>query len=170
MSEAIWARMIVNSPCATSAAPTFRLCRGVKPPTTPAPYPAASFATSVSTTASATSQPTLSMRADVDREPEHEEEERREDVAEGEEALLDLLLTDVSARTTPAMSAPIASERPSSSAIAAIPTRKPNVARSKNSPGSRPSTASMRLAQNARRGHRDRDEDEGLARRRRASG
>ena len=30
-------------------------------------------------------------RAHVDREPEHEEEERREDVAEGEEALLDLL-------------------------------------------------------------------------------
>ena len=37
LSAAIWARIIVNSPWATSAAPTFRLWRGVKPPTMPAP-------------------------------------------------------------------------------------------------------------------------------------
>ena len=45
----------------------------------------------------------------------------------------------------PAMSAPIASERPSSSAIAAVPTRKPKVASRKSSSGSRSSRRSSGL-------------------------
>ena len=51
LPAASWARMIVNSPCATSAAPALSPWRGVKPPRRPASMPTPTLPTSVAATA-----------------------------------------------------------------------------------------------------------------------
>ena len=91
LSDASWARMIVNSPCATSATPALKLCRLVKPPSRPASQPAADLADERHDDGERDDPADVADRGQVDREPEDEEEERGEDVAEAEEALLDLL-------------------------------------------------------------------------------
>jgi hypothetical protein len=90
-----------------------KLWRGVKPPTRPAKKPAA-VCEDRERTASAQQPAEAAEGAEVDGQAEDEEKQRREEVTEAEDSRSSISArTLVSDSTTPAINAPIASERSS---------------------------------------------------------
>ena len=83
--------MIVNSPCATSAMPTFRLCRALEAADAGPQVAGADLPDERQHDRQREQPAHAAGAADIDREAEDEEEQRGEEVAEAEEALLDLL-------------------------------------------------------------------------------
>ena len=84
--------MIVNSPWATSASAGVQASDDARDrPSTAEPRPTPTLPTTVSAMPTSEHPAEVVERGQVDREPEDEEEERRENVAEREEALFDLL-------------------------------------------------------------------------------
>ena len=112
----------------------------------------------------------LAERSDVDREPEDEEEERREEVAEAEEPLLDLLADGGLGEDDAGHQRADRLGDAEPDAIAAMPTTSAKTARRKNSLRQPVEHADREARQEARGGERDGDEAERLRDARRGSG
>jgi hypothetical protein len=100
-----------------------KLCRRVRPPTSPATYPPPTFPTSAATTAAARIQPTLPILATSIERPKTKKKSAAKTSRKLKKRSSISSRTDVSDRTTPAISAPIASDRPTS--LARQPVEQP---------------------------------------------